>query len=497
LRNNPEKGPMQITLSLDSLLLSGSVLGLAAIFVSAVIARRFSIPGALLFLGLGMIVGDDGLGLISLSDATFVRDAGVIALLFILLEGGLTTKPTDLKRAALPGLLLATVGVLVTAAITAAGVWWLLDVDWLTAALIGAVVGSTDAAAVFSMMRHSALPRRTAALLRVESGSNDPLAAVITIGLVTTVTAGAGVTDWVSFAAIQMFGGIAAGVAVGALAAFALRRLTLGVEGFYPLAVIGFAGFAYAVAAQFGASGFVAVYIVGLMVGAYVPRRRRVILDFHEASANAAEIGLFLLLGLLVLPSRLPAVAFSAILVALILTLVARPAAVWLCTLGQGYGWPERTVISLGGLKGAVPIVLATFPLTAQVADAQLIFDIVFFVTLVSLLLQGSALMPVVRALGLANTEPAWSPVAEAVPLYGIEIDLIELHVTRDMPIVGKPLAELGIPDGSLITAIVRNNQVIIPSGDTVPAVADVLLITTRRTDDALARCTAWARQEI
>lgn len=487
---------MQIALGLDSLLLAGSVLGLAALFVSAFVTRRFSIPGALLFLGLGMAVGVDGLNLVSLSDATFVRDAGVIALLFILLEGGLTTKPTDLNRAALPGLLLATVGVMVTASITAVGVWLLLDVDVLTAALIGAVVGSTDAAAVFSMMRHMALPRRTAALLRVESGSNDPLAAVITIGLVTTVTGSVGVSDWVTFALIQMLGGTAIGAAVGVFAALALRRLTLGVEGFYPLAVVGFAGLAYALAAQVGASGFVAVYIVGLIVGAYVPRRRRVILDFHEATANAAEIGLFLLLGLLVLPSRLPAVAFSAILVALILTLIGRPAAVWLCTLKQGYEWRERTIISLGGLKGAVPIVLATFPLTAGVADAQLIFDIVFFVTLVSLLLQGATLMPVVRLLGLVSTEPAWSPVAEAVPLYGIEIDLIELHVTGDMPIVGQSLASLGIPEGSLITAIVRNNQVIIPGGETVPQIHDVLLITTKRTDDALDRCTAWARQE-
>lgn len=487
---------MQIALGIDSVLLVGSILGLAALFVSAFVSRRFSIPGALLFLTLGMLAGDDALGLISLSDVTLVRDVGVIALLFILLEGGLTTKPTDLKLAAVPGLLLATLGVIVTAAITATGVWLLLDVDIPTALLIGAVVGSTDAAAVFSMMRHSALPRRTAALLRVESGSNDPLAAVITIGLVTTISHGAGVTDWFTFAASQMFGGTAIGVTIGALAAITLRRLKLGVEGFYPLAVAGFAALGYAVSAQVGASGFVAVYIVGLIVGAYVPRHRRVILDFHEASANAAEIGLFLLLGLLVFPSRLPSVALSALLVALILTVIARPLAVWLCTLGQGYKWRERTVISVGGLKGAVPIVLATFPLTAGIDGADLIFDIVFFVTLVSLLLQGGALMPVVKRLGLASTEPAWSPVAEAVPLYGIEIDLIELHVTKDMPIVGKPLATLGIPDGSLITAIVRNNQVIVPRGDTTPQEHDVLLITTSRTDNALDRCTAWARQE-
>lgn len=195
-------------------------------------------------------------------------------------------------------------------------------------------------------------------------------------------------------------------------------------------------------------------------------------------------------------PSRLPAVALSGFLVALILMFVARPLAVWICTIGQRFSWRERTVVTVGGLKGAVPIVLATFPLTAGVPGADIIFDVVFFVVLVSLLVQGLALMPTVRALRFVTTGPAWAPVAETIPLYGIEIDLIELHVTADMYIVGRPLSELRMPAGSIVTAIVRHDEVVIPQGDTAPKVDDVLLITTKRGSDAMRSCTQWARGE-
>ena len=490
---------MQVTLGVDSMLLAGAVLVLSAVFVSALVtrrSRRFRVPGALLFLALGMLFGDDGLNLISLDDAELVQNVGVVALLFILLEGGLTTKPTDLKLAALPGLLLATVGVMLTAGITAAGVWLFLDVDLVTAGLIGAVVGSTDAAAVFSMMRTTPLPRRTAALLRVESGSNDPIAVMLTVGLLATYDQGATVGQWVWFALVQLVGGGIVGGAVGMSAVVMLRRLTLALEGLYPITIAAFGALAYGLAVTIGASGFVAVYLTGVLVGALLPRQRRAILGFHEALANAAEIGLFLLLGLLVFPSQLPAVALPALLVAAVLTVVARPAAVWTCTLGQRYGWRERTVLSMGGLKGAVPIVLATFPLTAGVDGADLIFDVVFFVVLVSVLIQGVALLPTVRRLGFEERQPAWAPVAEALPLEGIEIDLIELHVTADMTVAGRRLTELAIPDGSIVTAVVRNDQVIVPRGDTQILADDVLLITAQRDRASLQRLTAWARGE-
>jgi len=490
---------VQVTLGVDSMLLAGAVLALSAVFASALVtrrSRRFQVPGALLFLALGMLFGDDGFNLISLDDAELVQNVGVVALLFILLEGGLTTKPTDLKLAALPGLLLATVGVLLTAGITAAGVWLFFDVDVVTAGLIGAVVGSTDAAAVFSMMRTTPLPRRTAALLRVESGSNDPIAVMLTVGLIATYDQGASAGQWAGFATIQLIGGAIVGGAVGLLAVVLLRRMPLALEGLYPITIAAFGALAYGLAATVGASGFVAVYLTGVLVGALLPRQRRAILGFHEALANAAEIGLFLMLGLLVFPSQLPAVAITGLLVAVILTFVARPAAVWACTLGQGYHWRERTLLSVGGLKGAVPIVLATFTLTAGIDGADLIFDVVFFVVLVSVLMQGIALLPTVRRLGLEASLPAWAPVAEAMPLEGIEIDLVELYVTTDMVIDGRRLAELAIPDGSIVTAVVRHDEVIVPKGDTEIHTDDVLLITTQRNPDVLKHITAWARGE-
>ena len=490
---------MQVTLGVDTLLLTGAALVLAAVFASDVVtrrSRRFQVPGALLFLALGMLVGDDGLALISLDDPELVQNVGVIALLFILLEGGMTTKPTDLKLAALPGILLATFGVVLTAGVTAVGVYLLLDVDPITAGLIGAVVGSTDAAAVFSMMRSTPLPRRAAALLRVESGSNDPIAVMLTVGLLATYDQGATAGQWLGFALLQLLGGGAVGALVGWTAVHLLRRTALQIEGLYPITAAAFGALAYGIAVSFGASGFVAVYLTGVLIGALLPRERRAILGFHEALANASEIGLFLMLGLLVFPSQLPAVAGGALLVAAVLTFVARPIAVWICTLGQGYEWRERTVVTLGGLKGAVPIVLATFPLTSGVEGADLIFDIVFFVVLVSVLLQGTALLPAVRTLGFVQPRPAWAPVAEALPLSGIEVDLIELRVTQEMAITDRRLADLAVPDRSIVTAIVRSDRVIVPRGDTVVRAGDVLLITTQSDRDALRRLTAWARGE-
>jgi potassium/hydrogen antiporter len=490
---------VQVTLGVDPLLLTGAILALTAVVVSALVtrrSRRFRVPGALLFLALGMLFGDDGVNLISLDDAELVQNVGVVALLFILLEGGLTTKPTDLKLAALPGLLLATVGVALTAGITAVGVWLVLDVDPVTAGLIGAVVGSTDAAAVFSMMRTTPLPRRVAALLRVESGSNDPIAVMLTVGLLTTYQQATSAGDWAWFAIVQLVGGVAVGGAVGIGAVAVLRRLRLPVEGLYPLTVAAVGALAYGLAATVGASGFVAVYVAGVIIGALLPRQRRSILGFHEAIANAAEIGLFLLLGLLVFPSQLPAVALASLLVAAVLTFVARPVTVWLGTLGQGYSWQERTLLSVGGLKGAVPIVLATFPLTAGVAEADLIFDVVFFVVLVSVLVQGIALLPIVRRLGFEQNQPAWAPVAEALPLEGIEVDLVELHVTEDLFLVDRRIREVGVPPGTIITAVVRDDRVVVPNGNTRIRADDVLLITAQRDRAALERLTAWARGE-
>jgi potassium/hydrogen antiporter len=490
------------SLGIDAAVLFGSGLLVAAVLTAAVAARtgsRFRVPGALLFLGLGMLVGDDGLGLgvFGPDDADLVRNIGAAALLLILFEGGLTTKPTDLRIAALPGGLLASVGVVITAAVTALGVWLLLDVDVLTAALLGAVVASTDAAAVFSVMRTTPLPRKVAALLRLESGANDPVAIMLTVGLIALIdNGGVGATDWAVFALVQLLGGGLVGLSIGWLGARLLGKVELGIEGLYPIVALGIGGIAYGIAALLGASGFFAVYLAGLVIGGMVPRHRRSIRSFHEAAANASEVGLFLLLGLLVFPSQLLQVAAPALLVAGVLILVARPLAVVLCSLGSKLTWQEQAVVSWGGLRGAVPIVLATFPLTAGIEGAALMFDVVFFVVLVSVLVQGSTLLPLIRRVHLDAEPPAWSPVAEALPLDGIDVDLVEVFVSKDLPICDRTLEELPSLEASLVAAIVRGNRVLIPTGSTRLHAGDVLLLTSQREAGAVDRFTAWARGE-
>jgi potassium/hydrogen antiporter len=491
---------MRLELGVDPLILTASVLLLAAVLTAALAAKpgsRFRVPGALLFLGIGMVVGDDGLGWLTLDDPTLVRDLGVVALLVILFEGGLTTKPTDLKLAALPGSLLATLGVVITAAITGFGAWLLTDLEPLTAALIGAVVASTDAAAVFSMMRTTPLPRRVSAILRIESGANDPIAVMLTVGIIAMIDAGGGgVADWALFALVQLGGGTLVGAAVGAGGVWLLRRVDLGVEGLYPVLAAAVGGAAYGVAAVLGASGFVAVYLAGLLIGALVPRHRRSVRGVHEAAANAAEVGLFLLLGLLVFPSELPGVALFGLAIAAVLIVVARPVAVWACTLGSRVGWREQATIDLAGLRGAVPIVLATFPFTAGIADSSTIFNVVFFVVLVSVLVQGTSLLPAVRRLGIEDEVPAWSPVAEALPLDGIDVDLVELYVGEDLALANRRLRDMPELGRALVAAVVRDNRVLIPTGETLLLPGDVVLLTAERHGDVVARLTAWARGE-
>lgn len=492
---------MQLELGIDAMVLAVAVLVFGAVLTAAVAAKpgsNFRVPGALLFLAIGMLVGDDGLGWINLDDAELVRDVGVVALLLILFEGGLTTKPTDLRLAALPGVLLATVGVVITAGVTGFGVWLLLGVDPITAGLLGAVVASTDAAAVFSMMRTTPLPRKVSAVLRIESGANDPIAVMLTVGLLATLEGAAvGPRDWAVFAFVQLVGGLAVGAAIGGAGAWLLRRVELGVEGLYPVLALAIGGVAYGLASSVGASGFIAIYLAGLLIGGLVPRHRRSVLGFHEAMANAAEVGLFLLLGLLVFPSRLPAVAVPALAVAAVLILVARPAAVALCSIGSRMPWREQAVVSWAGLRGAVPIVLATFPFTAGIPGGPVIFDVVFFVVLVSVLVQGTTLLPLVSRLGVETTQPAWAPVAAALPLDRIDVDLVELFVTEDLAIAGKELRQVPELERALVAAIVRGPRVLIPKGDTRLLAGDVLLLTSQRETDVVARVTAWARGEV
>jgi potassium/hydrogen antiporter len=484
------------SLPIDPLVFVVSVM-LAIAVLTASLSQRLQAPSALLFLGLGMLVGEDVLGLISVDDQQLVQNLGVLALVVILFEGGLTTKPTDLRRAWVPGGLLATVGVLLTAAVTGLGVYLLLGLDPMTAALLGAVVASTDAAAVFSTLRTINLPARLGAVLKFESGANDPFAVALTIGLLEYWRQQPPAAALVAFGVGQLVIGLLVGGLVGWAGSHVLRRVRLPAEGLYPVAALAIAGMAYGAAVPLGGSGFLAVYIAGLLVGGLVRRRRRGIRDFHEGLANASEIGLFLILGLLVFPSDLPDVWVPGIVTAAILTLVARPLATALCLLPARLPWREQTVIGWAGLRGAVPIVLATFPILSGYPEGRLIFDIVFFVVLLSTLVQGVSVGPLVGWLGVRAARPAWAPVAEALPIDEVEADIVEVVVTEDLPIVGQRIADVPLRRGMLMASIVRGESVLVPRGDTEICDGDLLLIVVQESEHSAERVTSWARGEV
>lgn len=485
---------MRVELPADGWILTAGLLLVAAILASG-FANRIRLPGLLLFLALGMLIADDGLGLIRLDDPEIARIGGAVGLVLILFEGGLTTKPGDLRRAAGPGFLLATVAVAGTALVLGAGTHLLLDVRPLTALLIGAVVASTDAAAVFAMLRRAPLPRKLASLLEVESGANDPFAILLTIGLIATWQEVPTPGEWVLFALMQLVGGLVVGAAAGLGGSWLLTRINLGPAGVYPVLALGVAGIAYGAAATSGASGFLAVYVTGLIVGARVPLHRRGIRTFHEGLSNTAEVGLFLLLGMLVFPSDLPGVALSGIAVSAVLVLVARPVMVVLCLVWFPYTWREITFISWVGLRGAVPIVLATFPFVAGYPDGALIFNIVFFVVLVSTALQGASIRTAARWLGLTRGDHTLEPVAVDVPLSDINTELIEVRATPGLSVIGRHLDELDPPHG-LVTTIVRGKRVLVPTAYTRVRENDLLIIAMPRRPDAQRLVTAWAKGE-
>ena len=477
----------------------GVLLGAALLVAGAILAGladRARLPAMLLFLGLGMLVGDDGLAWVRFDDPVVAQHAGVVALIVILYAGGLGTKPSDLRHAALPGLLLATVGVAITAAVVAGGTLLLLDVEPLTAALTGAVVASTDAAAVFAMLRNAPLPRRLRALLEIESGANDPIAILLTVGLLEAFRSGASAGDWLLFGLLQLGGGLAVGGLAGLAGVLALTRLELSTTSLYPVLALGVAGLSYGLAAAAGASGFLAAYVTGIVVGTRAARHRRAVRSFHDGLANAAEIGLFLVLGLLVFPSQLPAAAVPALAVTAVLVFLARPLAVAACLTPLGWGLREQALVGWAGLRGAVPIVLATFPLTAGHPQGETIFNVTFFAVLVSTALQGSTIGPVAGWLGLRERTPYWATVAEALPLEGMDADLVEVHVRDGLAIAGRSPAEAPPPPGAHLLALVRGTQVLLPTGGIRFQPGDHVLLAAPRRPEATAAVVAWARGE-
>src|SRR3954462_7343066 len=426
------------------LLLVGAVL--AASIVVALGASRTGVPTLVAFLALGMLLGSDGPGGIEFDDAELARTVGAVFPAAILFEGGLSTSWRRLRQVAVPALLLSTIGVAVTAVLTGAAAYFLFDLSWLESVLLGAVVSSTDAAAVSASLGYPNIRRRGARTLEAETGGNDPMAIALTLGLIDWIQeSDFGFLDLLLLLVRQLGLGLLVGVCLGAVATWAFARLPQSIGAFAPVASVAAAALSFGVADVLGGSGFLAVYLVGLAVGSTPSRYRRQLVAFHEGLAFLAQVAMFVVLGLLVFPRHLTSVMISGFVIALLLAFVIRPVAVMVSTAVSDFAYRERAFLGWAGLRGAVPIVLGTFVLSEHVAKGETIFNAVFFVVLVSALLQGTTLEWGAARLGLVDVPPpeVSKPLSvdEAGPL-----DLIEFEVSGTDAIAGSAVRELGLP---------------------------------------------------
>ena len=476
-------------------LLTGAVL--AASILVALGAARTGLPVLVAFLALGMVLGSDGPGGIDFADATLARHVGTIGLVAILYEGGLQTSWRRLREVAVPAALLSTVGVVVTAGIAGAAAYGLFTLTWLEALLLGAIIASTDAAAVFATLRTTQIRRRVARTLEAESGGNDPMAIALTLGLIAWIEHdeyGAG--NLILLVVRQIGLGLVVGLVLGLAASWVFAHIPPSVGPFVPVASIATAAISFGAADAMGGSGFLSVYLVGLAVGSTPSRYRRQLVAFHEGLAFAAQVALFVLLGLLVFPHQLPAVALPSLALAAVLMFVARPIAVFVSIPFLGYSQRERVLLGWAGLRGAVPIVLATFALSSDVTHSQTIFNDVFFIVLVSTVVQGTTLEWLARQLRLVNpTSRAHEAPLEVAPMSRLE--LVDFAVAPDHAINGAAVRELGLPRDALVAVVSRDGESIPPQGNTVVEAGDRLFVLAPHSrladvEDVFAR---WRRR--
>lgn len=458
-----------------ALLIGGLVL-LASIIATRA-ADRVGLPSLLLFLLVGVAIGNDGLGL-EFSDVQLASDLGTTALAVILVEGGLTTKFVNIRRLLAPAAVLATVGVVVSMAVIAVAAHLLLGVSWQLAFLLGAIVSPTDAAAVFSILRVLPLPRRVAGLLEAESGFNDAPAAIVVL-MLSTVPLTIAPMHAVGSVVYELVAGSAIGLAVGALGALMLRRAALPASGLYPLATFGLAMVAFAAAASAHASGFIAAYLSGVVLANSGLPHRAAIRSFAEGLGWLAQIGLFVLLGLLVSPSQLSGELVPALVIGAVLLLLSRPLSVVASLIWFKVPWREQIFLSWAGLRGAVPIVLATFPIVEGVPDSYRMLNIVFILVVVYTVVQGPSLGLFAHWLGLIPRDATREIQVEAAPLDVLEAELLTMTVQPGSRLHNVSVLELRLPDPSVITLIIRTGDTFVPQPDTRIAIGDELLIVT------------------
>ena len=456
--------------SIEHILVAASVLLLLSVLASKASAK-LGVPALLLFLVLGMLAGSDGPGGIYFDNARLAQSLGVVALALILFSGGLDTEWSSVRAVLWRGLALSTLGVFVTTLLVGVFAKMVLGLSLLEGLLLGAIVSSTDAAAVFSVLRarRAGLKRHVARLLELESGSNDPTAVFLTTGIIGMMTrAEAGPLSLVPVFIQQMALGAALGYGLGKLIILIINHLRLEYEGLYPVLTLSLILLTYAATASLGGNGFLAVYIAGLVMGKEDFIHKRSVMRFHDGLAWLMQITMFLTLGLLVFPSHLLPVAGLALLVALFLMLVARPISVFIALALSPLKLNEKIMISWVGLRGAVPIVLATFPLLAGLPKAEMLFDLVFFIVLTSILLQGTSIRLFARWLNLDAPAPD-KPVypLQLDPTTGLKRDLVNVEVPADAPAVGKQIVEA---DGPVSRARARRKRQILRRSRRNPA---------------------------
>lgn len=475
----------------ENVLLVGSIL----LFVSIVAGKtgyRFGVPALLLFLVVGMLFGSDGLG-IQFHNAKEAQFIGMVALSIILFSGGMDTRFADIKPILAPGVLLSTIGVLLTALFTGLFIWWLSGMSWTNihfpltiSILLAATMSSTDSASVFAILRSQKmnLKHNLRPMLELESGSNDPMAYMLTIVMIQlSLTTG---TSWghiLGSFAVQFIVGAGAGYLLGKLAILMLNRLNIDNQALYPILLLSFVFFTFSITDLLRGNGYLAVYIAGMMVGNNKIMYRKEIYTFMDGLTWLFQIIMFLCLGLLVNPHEMFEVAPVALLIGVFMIVIGRPVSVLLCLLpfGRRINIRSRLFVSWVGLRGAVPIIFATYPVVKEVPGANAIFNIVFFITIVSLVVQGTTVSRMARLLGLST------PMEQTGNTFGVELpeeidsDLRDMTVSAELLAKGSTLKELNLPKGTLVMIVKRGEEYLIPNGSLRLQLGDKLLLISEK----------------
>ncbi|MBU2492350.1 MAG: potassium/proton antiporter [Bacteroidetes bacterium] len=469
-----------MNLTIENILLVGSIL----LFISIIVGKtsyKFGVPTLLLFLAIGMLAGTDGIGGINFNNPQIAQFIGVVSLNFILFSGGLDTNWKSVKPIFREGIVLSTLGVLLTAISLGTFVWFVTDFTIYESMLLGSIVSSTDAAAVFSILRSKSLALKTnlRPTLELESGSNDPMAYVLTIAFLTLVIhQDQSIVSIIPLFLQQMILGAIAGFAFGITSKFIINKIKLDFEGLYPVLVIALMFITFSATDFVGGNGFLAIYICAVYLGNQDLIHKKTILKMYDGLAWLMQIVLFLTLGLLVFPSQIVPYIGLGLFISLFLIVVARPISVFISLFFFKMKLRRRFYISWVGLRGAVPIVFATYPLLAGIEKADMIFNIVFFISVTSVLIQGTTLPIVARWLHVALPEEA-KPLSETEKLT-LDIPktaLKEIQVLSDWSAVNRKIVDLSFPKNAIIAMIKRNNKYLTPNGSTVIEANDTLVI--------------------